>query len=838
MRGLGHALLLFCLFFAVPASSYATASNVQSPRELYRALSDLQVNPEQVYSVHDLHLRRDVVSLSLIEGELAFLAPLDGKITGAVFAGRGRIIALPPDPAERRSIAHFVGVPLLDQSISRAYIRFTDDTASELLNQLREDNAQPMSDPAFVNSWKSTVAGLNPEHSLRIMEDLLASTPLPYFYAGLVSDSMGAFDVLVDDRRDEQVLMGQPRIASATRFYDVWASFRRTNAPARSSDFFEPLSYLIDTSIAEDRSLEGKAVMKLRARRDGERMIALELSRFLDIQSATDSEGHPLDVFQNEAIRRQEIGRRGNDSAVVFLPEQSRAGTVYELHFTYRGGVIGDAGNGVFFVGARGSWYPHPVGMDHFAVFDLAYRWPRRLVLVSTGEQIEQHDEGEWRVGHWHSATPVALAGFNLGEYATSMAEAEKPRIDLYANRQLELDLMARLQAHRLLSDAVPNGSLPYRHLNRLPTVGAADAPPPSPAAILKDLGDNVSDSIRFFEKYNGPFPFSHLAVSQIPGSFGQGWPGLLYLSTLAFLSPDAQARAGVSTRQRETMNELVPYHEVAHQWWGNQVGIATYRDSWIEESMANYLALLYADNKHPQEHILTRTLEQYRAALLEKEPVSKEEVEDAGPLSLGFRIASSKSPDAYDKIIYGKGTWVIHMLRTMLAETDGKDSSPKHSAATAAAAKDPSLKDPDARFVEILHAVLVKYRFQSLSTADFEQVIEQGMTPDMDVDGTKSLDWFFDQWVRGTGIPRFTVTYRVQQEGNSFRVRGTLKQLEVPDDFTAFVPLFAANASGKPVHLGNVLTTGTSTSFQFTTRVSPRKILIDPQLTLLSIHE
>jgi hypothetical protein len=835
MRGTGHALLWFCLFFVVsaPASGAATTAK-ESPRELYRALNDLQVNADQVYSIRDLHLRRDVVSLTLFEGELAFLAPLDGKITGVVFAGRGRIIALPPDPAERRSIAHFVGVPLLDQAVSRAYIRFTDDTASELLSQLHEANAQPISDPGFVDSWKTTVAGLNPEHSLRVMADFLAADPLPYFYAGLVGDSSGAFDVLVDDRRDEQVLMGQPRVANATRFYDVWASFRRASAPARSSEFFEPLSYLIDTSIAEDRSLEGKTIMKLRARRDGERMISLELSRFLEIQSAADAEGHPLDIFQNDAIRRQEIGRRGNDSAVVFLPEQSRAGKEYELHFTYHGGVIGDAGNGVFFVGARGSWYPHPVGMDHFATFDLAFRWPRRLVLVSTGEQIEQHEDGEWRAGHWHSATPVALAGFNLGEYATSMAEAQNPRIDLYANRQLELDLLARLQSHRLLSDSFPNGALSFRRSNRFPAVALSDAPPPSPAAILKQLGDSVSDSIRFFEKYNGPFPFSRLAVSQIPGSFGQGWPGLLYLSTLIFLSPDAQARAGVATRQRETLTELVPFHEVAHQWWGNQVGIATYRDTWIEEAMANYLALLYADSKHPQEHFLTRSLEQYRAALLEKEPTSKEAVEDAGPLSLGFRLSSSKSPDAYDKIIYGKGTWVIHMLRMMLAETDAKESGAKHSAA----AKESAAKDPDARFIEILHAVLAKYRFQSLSTADFEHVVEQGMPPDMDVDGTHSLDWFFDQWVRGTGIPRYSVTYRVQPEGNLFRVRGTLKQANVPDDFTALVPLYAANASGKPVHLGNILTTGTATSFQFTTRVSPRRIIIDPQLTLLSLHE
>ena len=55
-----------------------------------------------------------------------------------------------------------------------------------------------------------------------------------------------------------------------------------------------------------------------------------------------------------------------------------------------------------------------------------------------------------------------------------------------------------------------------------------------------------MTDSIRFFEGLNGPFPFDHLDVSQIPGNFGQGWPGLVYLSTLVFLPQSAQERAGI----------------------------------------------------------------------------------------------------------------------------------------------------------------------------------------------------------------------------------------------------------------------------------------------------
>ena len=89
---------------------------------------------------------------------------------------------------------------------------------------------------------------------------------------------------------------------------------------------------------------------------------------------------------------------------------------------------------------------------------------------------------------------------------------------------------------------------------------------PPSPAGFLKQLAREIDSSIRFYEIYSGPFPFRNLGVSQIPGTFGQGWPGLLYLSTLSFLPDEAQYRAGLSPTGRAFFTDVVPFHEVAHQ--------------------------------------------------------------------------------------------------------------------------------------------------------------------------------------------------------------------------------------------------------------------------------
>ena len=180
----------------------------------------------------------------------------------------------------------------------------------------------------------------------------------------------------------------------------------------------------------------------------------------------------------------------------------------------------------------------------------------------------------------------------------------------------------------------------------------------------------------------------------------------------------------------------------------------------------------------------------------------------------LGPRLSSAKVPDAYNTLIYGKGTWVIHMLREML--------------------RDPNAKDQDARFRELLRAILAEHRFRPLSTADFQHAVEQHMTPAMDLEGTHRMDWFFDQWVRGTDLPRYSVKFEVKPRGNAFVVSGRLEQSGTEDTFTAAVPLYAVRVAGKPERLGVVVTTGTETRFQFESRVRPTRIVIDPNLTLL----
>ncbi len=736
---------------------------------------------------------------------------MGGQITGAVFSGRGHVIATPHERGERRSLAQFIGVPILDQPFSDAYIRFTDDTAGELQRQLAADGVEPRSDPEFTEHWIPLAAGLAPTHSLRTMVDWLAAEPVPYFYILLQTATAGAVEVSVDNRREEQVTIGQPRFSDGVRSYDVWASFRAENSPPTRREEFAPLDYRVESTIAEDLSLQGKTTLHLRAGRAGERVVPVELSRQLTVDEIQGEDGQALPYFQNEELSRRDAARRGNDYILVVLPAGKPAGADFHLQVAYHGAVITDAGNGVDFVGERGAWYAH-IGGEHFTPFDLTFHWPKRLMLVATGTESEAREDANTKSGRWRSKTPFPRSGFNLSQYQMA-STAGPPKIEVYANKELEEAILARLQLPA--PNAVPPPSMldRYKDVDRLS--GAEDpAPAPSPTTALKQLGANVQDSIRFFENANGAFPFDHLDVAQIPGSFGQGWPGLVYLSTLAFLPAETQERAGLGEWAQSEARELMPFHEVAHQWWGNVTGAASYRDVWIQEAMASYLALWYADSKRPSQHMLANWLEHYREQLTAKVPGTDRSIEQVGPLVLGPRLNSLKVPDAYTTLIYGKGTWVMHMLREML--------------------RDPSAKDGDARFRELLHAVLAEYRFRPLSTADFQHAVEQHMTPAMDLEGTHRMDWFFDQWVRGTDLPHFAVKFEVKPRGNAFVVSGRLEQVGTEDTFTAAVPLYALRIGGKPEKLGVVVTTGAETRFHFESRTRPTRIVIDPNLTLL----
>ena len=810
---LAVAFLLLSAFVA--AARQSTPPN-QPAHKLYDSLNALRPDSATSYLIlpdHRIELRRGDAKLSFDQGQLFFFSSFEGQITGAVFAGRGHMLVLPRETIEKQQLARFLGAPILDQDFASAYLRFTDATAADLLHQLQSAGLKPQTDATAAARWDGAVAHLNPAQSLRIVSGTLAASPQPYFYANLDGIATGPFDFLLDPLRPEPFLLGQGKKVNEANFYDVWASYKLPDSISYPLDF-HAVGYTIETSILTDDSLDATATINLRAAGNGDRVLVFTLSRALTVESISSSDGQALEFFQNQGLTTQERTTRGNDYLLVALPQPVPRDREFSIRFHYRGNIIDDAGNDVLFVGARESWYPHLGDAAEFANYDLTMRWPKKLRLIATGTKLDEREDGDFRIGHWKSDKPAALAGFNLGEYASTTVTAANYSIDVYANRQLEQELSRRLAANtgEDLGGAFGTAHRGITQLNR-----DMSPIPPTPAAALKQLGKDIDASIRFYESYSGPFPFRTLSVSQIPGTFGQGWPGLLYVSTYSFLPTETQRRAGLSTNAQEHFSEIVPFHEVAHQWWGNVVGWASYRDQWIDEAMANYMALLFADTRKNPDHTLRVWLQRYRQKLIEKSPGADEPADDVGALALGMRLNSSKSPNAYEDVIYPKGAWVIHMLHEMLRQPG---------------------PNPNARFNALLHTLITKYDYRALSTQDLRREVEAVMTPSMDLEGGHSMEWFFEEWVKGTGVPHYRVEFNEHKTDATYSIKGKIFQANVPPSFIARVPIYAGGPGNHSTLLGTVVAAGPETSFHFTSSSAPRKLVIDPQMTLLCTTE
>src|SRR5207253_6296058 len=200
----------------------------------------------------------------------------------------------------------------------------------------------------------------------------------------------------------------------------------------------------------------------------------------------------------------------------------------------------------------------------------------------------------------------------------------------------------------------------------------------PDPVKNMGRVAADAAGDIDSLQRFLGPFPFSALAITQMPGQISQGWPGLIFLSSYAFLPEGERPPARAGNYEQMLYGRLMLAHEAAHQWWGDRVMWAGPRDAWLVEVLANHSALQALAKEHAGD--LRTALDYYQASLLRSDQKGKS-LTDAGPVTLGFRLSSTKFPTGYEEVTYGRGTWLIHMLHEMLRDHDAKDPDARFNA-------------------------------------------------------------------------------------------------------------------------------------------------------------
>lgn len=823
-------LLLLALGATALAAQEAPAPSPAA--QLYRRLSNLGLDAQRVYTVRDAALDREDLHISLSDGTLAFTESVDGRITGAFFEGEGEILLSPPSQVERESLARFTGSAILSEKFSTAYFRFDDDTYQQLLPGLRPKPAVPVAPedaepreretPAqFVERWNPAARTLAASDVLRL---LLSLTSAPgsdrMLHARLSGERLGTFDVIFDTASSgEQISAGQMSYQEGARFYDVWTAFpmRSRRAPQPAAAGPEPLrvsAYQIRARVLPSRELEADTQLALRAGGHGRRVWIFELSRYLRVHSVT-ADGQPVEVLQNESLEGSELARRGNDVIAVVLPRPAAAGQTLTLRFLYSGPVLSEAGGGLMYVGARGAWYPNlgPAMAD----FDMEFRYPSAWTLLATGKRVSYNAAAGEQVARWVSERPIPLAGFNLGQYVASSARAGGVPVDTYATHAMESAFPQRKTL------VIPRPTL----RDRAPAPVEVTLPPPDPAANANVVAERAARTIEFLSRRIAPFPYGSLSIAQMPGRRSQGWPGLVFLSSYAFLPASDPSRPHADSFDAILYERLMLAHETAHQWWGDSVLWKGYHDQWVMEGLANYSALLAIEAERPAD--FRAVLQQYRLDLAHKSKGGLL-MKDAGPVTAGARLASSRFPDGYDVVAYGRGTWLFHMLRSMLRDA----SSAPPAAATRRGARPP---ESDERFFQALAKLHQRFQGRQLSTADLQRAFEEALPPSLRYEGRASLDWFFSGWVEGTALPRLELRdVRFARHGGAYVVTGTIAQKEAPESLVTVVPVYAAGrGGGKAVLLGQVFADGPETSFRLPAPPGATRLLLDPYQTVLT---
>jgi aminopeptidase N len=181
---------------------------------------------------------------------------------------------------------------------------------------------------------------------------------------------------------------------------------------------------------------------------------------------------------------------------------------------------------------------------------------------------------------------------------------------------------------------------------------------------------------------------------------------------------------------------------------------------------------------------------------------------ESAGPLWLGARLVSSKFPDAYPAVVYEKGAWVLHMLRHLMSDVN---------------------TGSDQNFQTLVRDFLIAFRGKLASTEDFKQMVEKSMSKELDLEGNRKMDWFFDQWVYGTGIPTYRMDYALTpSKSGTFVLKGKIFQENVSEYFIMPVEVFGHYRQGRIERLGRVVVSGNEANFRFTLKSKPVKVTLD----------
>jgi hypothetical protein len=658
-------------------------------------LHRLRLDTAAQYEVQGLQLRAPDLLLTLTRGAV-FAIRSDAGVTGLVFVGDGRMRFSPEPEAERLQVRLFAGDAPLESAFERLLVRFHPDEFHGLV------------DPAALRPVP--VDGRTARRA-----DAFASDELQRSYLvdiGDLSDEPWHFlparpDLLAEIRTGRHGTLTYSRIRERAEDIALIRRDRQLTVARYTSEERIPVvgrSYneaalrqydVLDYDI-DARIPPGYDRLQARVR--------LQIRALAPLTSVILRLAGTLGVYE---VSSPEFGPlafvrlREQDALVVRLPRELPPDSPLTLTIGYAGGVRSQR------LDSESVQEPMP---------PLIWDPEPRLLLSGASYWYPQNVYADVATATLRIVAPAGATVVASGEpvraepdtSAAGGATADPPVATFRTDRPLRYLalLVSRLLPVETRELTVGDGGEPLR----LELVAN-----PQQRGAARNLADAAEDILRFYASIVGEAPYSSATIAVVDAELPGGHtPAYFTLLQNPILTPP-----GVWQRDPAAFRgfpEFFLAHELAHQWWGQAVGAQNYRERWISEGLSQYFAALYAEHAHGE-----RALHEMLAAFRRWSSSQS----DMGPISLGERLGHVRGGGRVLRaLVYNKGAAVLHMLRRMVG---------------------------DDVFVRGLRRFYREHQFGSAGTDDLRRAFE--------TESGRSLERFFDAWIRGATLPRVEAT-------------------------------------------------------------------------------
>lgn len=668
-------------------------------------LVHLPLHPE-AWRVRGVLLRLEDFELRMEDGSLFRTSEAVGP-TALVFVGRGRVRFSPRPAAESEQLRQFAGSTELDREVKWAFVRLHPDDFEGLLDTTR---LEP--DPRASRRRREALARWKERAGRSFMID--ANLPRsPWWLYPNPGDALVDFpwkhgDVLTyvvatSDAEDIN-LFERDRGLQICAYPSAGRPARTRGAPPRDVDV---LNHSLIARFDPSRLLLS-AVDTLRLRLlSPASTVRLRLHDDFEVSSVSSEEGSSLLFFRvreqgSIVIALGPLAERTDELALTvrYSGQHDPLSIEHELLqlFPDPGAYVDNAflTEPPLVYSSRTAWYPRP-GDEDYATLRAQFDTPEDLLAVTGGELVSVE-----------TAEGRARATYQLSEPGKYFS-AVVGRLEDLGMRQL--------------------GEQKVRGFGAPRTIGET-----------RDQMVTAEELLAFYAERFGPCPYpavnTVIAEGTIPG--GHSPPGLVYLQRRpAMLAGQPLPEDPASFAE---MPDFFLAHELAHQWWGQGVAPASYRDEWLSEAWAQYSAALWVRHRKGDDAF---------RSLLERLAGWAKDHNDDGPIHLGHRLGRLKrDPRIRRALVYDKGACVLHMLRQLLG---------------------------DEAFFGGARSFLDEYRYDKATTEDLRAAFEDASGLD--------LEPYFEQWIYGTGLPTLLWSERTVEtpDGHETTVQVQTRDLPGP---------------------------------------------------------